>query len=315
MAEYWRERELTHIKKQIKDDAQIAKKIRGNQMRAMEEIQEQIESFYGRYADKEGISMDEARKRVTKLDMEKYQKKAKRYVKGAHSSFFFIRGRSFTKRANEEMRLYNATMRINRLQLLKLNIELELIAAISDEEHFLLEELTKQIKAEYERLSGILGQTINYNEEQINSIVNSSFQSATWSDRLWSNQNALRAELDKLLNRGIVQGKNPRMLARELRKVFDISIYNSERLMRTEMARAQQDVFQDSADQTGIEQYVFIAEPDACPICAALDDKVFNIMDAKIGVNAYPIHPNCRCSQALHVDREEWDRKLKERGL
>lgn len=315
MAEYWRERELAHIKRQIKNDARIAKKIRGNQIRAMEEIQEQIEAFYGRYADKEGISMVEARKRVTKLDLEKYQKKAKRYVKGAHSSFFFIRGRSFTERANEEMRLYNATMKINRLQLLRLNIELELIAAISDEEHFLLQELTKQVKAEYERLSGILGETINYNEKQINSIVNSSFQSATWSDRLWSNQNALRSELDKLLNRGIVQGKNPRVLARELRKVFNTSVYNSERLMRTEMARAQQDVFQDSAEQTGIEQYVFIAEPDACPICAALDDKVFDLKDAKIGINAFPIHPNCRCSQALYVDREEWDRKLKARGL
>lgn len=315
MTEYWRERELKHIKKQIKDDAQIAKKIRGNQIRAMEEIQEQIEAFYGRYADKEGISMDEARKRVTKLDMEKYQKKAKRYVKGAHSSFFFIRGRSFTERANEEMRLYNATMKINRLQLLKLNIELELIAAISDEEHFLFEELTKQVKAEYERLSGILGETINYNEKQINSIVNSSFQSATWSDRLWSNQNALRSELDKLLNRGIVQGKNPRVLARELRKVFNTSVYNSERLMRTEMGRLQIQVQEDSYKQAGFDQYVVIVEPDGCDICKKFDDKVFDVKDMEVSVNAPVFHPQCRCSTSAYFSREKWDENLKRRGL
>lgn len=312
---YWRKRELEHIKKQIKNDAQLAKKIRGNQIRALEEIQQQIEAFYGRYATKEGISMVEARKRVTKLDIEKYAKKAKRYVKGAHSRFLFIRGMSFTKRANEEMRLYNATMRINRLQLLKLNIELELLAVISDEERFLFEELTKQARAEYERLSGILGDSLHFNEKNIKTIVNSSFLTANWSDRLWSNQNALRAELDKLLNRGIVQGKNPRELARDLRKTFNTSIANSERLLRTELARVQGDVAMDSYKQSGFEQYIWIAEPNACPECQALNDKVFDVDKAEVGLNYIPKHPNCRCSTAAYMDREEWDRKLKARGL
>lgn len=302
---YWRDRELEHIQKLIKSDAPLARRIRQKYMDAMNEIQEQIEAFYGRYADKEGITMTEARKRARKLDIEAYGRKAKRYVKT----------RDLSPRANEEMRLYNMTMQVNRLQLLRLNIELELMALISDEERFLLEELTKQAKAEYKRQSGILGETINYNEKNIQSIVNSSFLTANWSDRLWSNQTALRAELDKLLHRGIVQGKNPRELARDLRKTFDTSIANSERLLRTEMARVQQDVFQDSMEQAEFDAYEFIAEPDACPICSALDGKIFKLKDAEIGVNAYPIHPNCRCSQAAAMDREEWDRKLKERGL
>ncbi|HEY4554693.1 MAG TPA: minor capsid protein [Bacillaceae bacterium] len=315
MSNYWRERELKHIQRMKKEDSKNARRLMAMYQRALDEIQHQIEAFYGRYADKEGITMAEARKRVEPLDIEKYAEKAKRYVKGAHSSNPFIRGMSFTKRANEEMRLYNVTMKINRLQLLKLNTELELIATVSEEEQFLSGELTKQARAEYKRQSGILGETLSYNEKNIKSIVNSSFLSATWSDRLWANQAALRAELDKLLTRGIVQGKNPKELARELRKTFDSSVANSERLLITEMARVQQDVFQDSLRQSGYEQYEFIAEPDACPICKALNGKVFNLEDAEVGVNAYPMHPRCRCSQAAHMSREEWDRKLKERGL
>lgn len=281
MSSYWRDRELEHINKMIKNDAAIARRIRQKYMDAMHEIQAQIDAFYGRYADAEGISMEEARKRVTALDIEAYKKKAERYV----------RDKEFSKRANEEMRIYNVTMKINRLQLLKLNIELELLAAVSDEERILFEELTKVARSEFERQSAILGESLNYNEKNIQAIVNSSFLNATWSDRLWVNQDALRQELDKLLNRGILQGKNPRELARELRKTFDASVYNSERLLITEMARVQEEVFEDSMRQAGIGEYEYIAEPTACDICADLDGKVFKLEDAEVGKNMYPMHP------------------------
>ncbi len=312
MSSYWRDRELEHIKKMIKNDAAVARRIRQKYTDAMNEIQTQIDAFYGRYADKEGITMTEARKRARKLDIEAYSKKAKRYVEAAHSG---KRSEAFSQKANEEMRLYNMTMKVNRLELLKANIELELFALASDEERILFEYLTESARAEYKRQAGILGESLNHNEKNIQSIVNSSFLNAKWSDRLWDNQDALRSELDRLLSRGILQGKNPRELARVLRKKFDTSIANSERLMRTESARVQQDVFQDCMEQSGFDAYEFIAEPDACPECAALDGKVFPLKDAEVGVNAYPMHPNCRCSQAAAMDREEWDRKLKERGL
>ncbi|WP_339165385.1 phage minor capsid protein [Siminovitchia sp. FSL W7-1587] len=305
MSSYWRKRELDHIRKQIKNDAVIARRIRQKYMEAMNEIQTQIEAFYGRYADAEGITMEEARKRVSKVDIEEYKEKAERYV----------RDKEFSKRANEEMRLYNVTMKINRLQLLKLNIELELLAAVSDEERILYEELTKMAWEEFKRQSAILGESLNYNEKNIKSIVNSSFLNATWSDRLWDNQDALRSQLDRLLNKGVIQGKNPRELARDLRKTFDTSISNSERLLRTEMARVQQDVFQDSMEQADFDAYEFIAEPKACPTCKKIDGEIFKLSDAQPGVNAYPMHPNCRCSQAAAMDRAEWDRKLRERGL
>lgn len=302
---YWRNRELNHIKQSIENDERIARRIRRNQQRAMNDIETQIEAFYGRYADVEGISMSEARKRVSKLDVEKYSDKAKQYVKE----------RNFSKMANEQMRIYNVTMNINRLELLKANIHLELLAMTSEEQRVLFEEMTKSARAEYERQAGILGETLNYNEKNIASIVNSSFLSAEWSDRLWDNQDALRSELDRLLNRSIVQGRNPREMARELRKTFDTSIFNSERLLITETARVQQDVFQDSMKQAEIEQYEYIAELSACDICAALDGKIFDVDDAESGRNAYPMHPFCKCSQAAYIDRDAWEREMDEREL
>src|SRR5690625_4399011 len=302
--EYWRQRELRHIQENIRNDEQIARRLRQLHLRAMENIESEIEAFYGRYATFEGLTMEEVRKRVTRLDIERYERKARRYVKDFE----------FTRIANEEMRLYNVTMRINRLQLLKANIHLELLAMTSEEQRILFEAMTEMARAEYERLSGILGQTIEYNERTLRTIVNASFLNATWSDRLWDNQDALRQELDRLLNRGIVQGINPRQLARELRENFDSSIYNSERLLRTEMARLQIQVQEDSYKQADISQYEIIVEPDGCDYCQSFDGKVFKVDEMQPGVNIL-MHPNCRCSSAAYVSRETFERDLEARGL
>ena len=279
--QYWKNREHENIKKQIKSDKVIAKKIKVNQKRAMRDIQKEIDAFYGKYASKEGITMEDARKRIAKHDVKAFQSKAKKYVKT----------KDFSPRANEELRLYNVTMKTNRLEALKADINLELVGMANKEERIMLDSLHEHARQEYKRQSGILGETLNFNEKNISKIVNSSFNNATWSERLWTNQAALRSELDILLNKTVVQGRGPRELARELRKKFDSSIYNSERLMRTESSRVQQDVFTDSAKQFEVEEYIFIAEPDACPICAELNDEVFKFSEMKVGLNAYPIHP------------------------
>ncbi|MEN2467953.1 minor capsid protein [Ornithinibacillus sp. JPR2-1] len=302
---YWRDRELKHIQKSIKNDQMVIAQINEKYQDAIDLIEEQIEAFYSRYSGKEGISMEEARKRVSELDIKRYERKAKRYV----------RERNFTSRANEEMRIYNLTMQINRLELLKQNIRLELIALSSDEQRIFYENLTRIAREEYQRQSGILGKTLSSPAENVEAIVNTSFHNATWSDRIWSNQDVLRSELDKLLSRGIIQGLNPRQLARELRKVVGSSIYESERLLITESARVQADVFKDSMEQADFHAYEYIAEPTACPICSALDGEIFKLSEMEIGKNMYPMHPRCRCATAGAFDRDAFEKDLESRGL
>lgn len=314
---YWRRREQEHIKRMIKNDKEIARRIRQKHIEAMNEIQDQIDAFYGRFADSEGLTMAEARKRARKLDIKRYAKKAERYVKQAHSSFPFIRAMAFTDKANTEMRIYNLVMRVSRLELLKLNIELELAILLDDEEKILSKYLSKSARAEYERQAGILGETLNFNEKHIRTIVNSSFLSATWSERLWSNQDALRSELDRLLTRGIVQGVNPRVLARDLRKTFETSVFNSERLLITELGRVQTQVQEDSFNQAGYDEYEYVAQLDdrTSEVCRDLDGKRFKVKDMMPGENAPPMHPYCRSSVSAYMSRAKWDADLKSRGL
>ena len=113
---YWKNREAEQRKHNIRDEAEYQKHIREIYQNMIDEIEKEINGFYGKYAKKEGITIAEARKRATKADIEALGRKAAKYVKE----------KNFSQQANEEMRLYNMTMKVNRLELLKAQIGLEL---------------------------------------------------------------------------------------------------------------------------------------------------------------------------------------------
>ncbi|MFQ7110291.1 MAG: minor capsid protein [Anaerovoracaceae bacterium] len=308
--EYWAERERENLEKNLKTEAEYYKEIENIYKYTMDQIQKEIDSFYAKYASKEGITIAEAKKRVSKLDVEEFSRKAKKYVEE----------KNFSKQANEEMRLYNLTMKVNRLELLKAQIGLELVAGFDELQQFFEEKLNERTMEEFQRQAGILGYTILDNEKMAEAIVNASFKNATFSERIWTHQELLRAELEKLLRTGLLQGRNPRELARQLRKVFNASVFNSERLLRTELARVQTEAQRRSFIRNGFDEYMYITSNDfkVCAICKPLNGRHFKVENMTIGDNAPPMHPLCRCSTAAYMNDEDYDNWLsgyKDHGL
>lgn len=305
---YWRRREEENLRANRKTEAEYEKAINDTYKYMLDQIQKEINGFYAKYARAEGITLSEAKRRVSKLDIEEYGRKAARYVKT----------KDFSKQANDEMRLYNATMKINRLELLKANIGLELVAGFDELQKYFEEKLTNRTMDEFKRQSGILGRTVQNNEKAAHAIVNASFKNATYSDRIWMYQGMLKAELDSLLKTGLIQGKHPTELARHLQKRFGVSAYNANRLMTTELARVQTEAQKQSFIRNGFTQYTFLAIGTACEACRALNEKHFDIDKMMPGENAPPMHPNCRCSVAAYMDSdryEEWLDGYSDHGL
>lgn len=305
---YWRRREEENLRANRKTEAEYEKAINDTYKYMLDQIQKEINGFYAKYARAEGITLSEAKRRVSKIDIEEYGRKAARYVKT----------KDFSKQANDEMRLYNATMKINRLELLKANIGLELVAGFDELQKYFEEKLTNRTMDEFKRQSGILGRTVQNNEKAAHAIVNASFKNATYSDRIWMYQGMIKAELDSLLKTGLIQGKHPTELARHLQKRFGVSAYNANRLMTTELARVQTEAQKQSFIRNGFTQYTFLAIGTACEACRALNEKHFDIDKMMPGDNAPPMHPNCRCSVAAYMDSEEyeaWIETYKEHGM
>lgn len=310
--DYWEKREKEALQNRITDEKEYDKQIEEIYRDMLNATQKEIEAFYGKYASDEGISIGEAKKRVSKLDIKAYERKAKKYVEAAKrdrkaKGHTDPKGDYFSDKANEEMRIYNLTMKINRLEMLKANIGLELVKGHADLETLMGQILEGRTMDELARQAGILGKTVRNNAQKAQAIVNASFHNATFSDRIWMHQDLLKQEIAKQLQSGLIQGKNARELAKVLQRKFDVKVSDAERLMRTELARVQTEAQKQSFERNGFEQYEFITNGGCCPICDALDGKHFKVEDMMPGKNAPPMHPNCRCSIAAYEDSEEYE--------
>lgn len=313
--DYFIKREKAWQEQQIKDDKSRMAEIKKRMQYAQDAIQKEIDAQWDSFSNGQKITRSEAMKRASEMDVKAFARKAKKYVKE----------KDFSPTANKELKLYNLTMRVNRLELLKANIGLELIATFDDLDKYFSNELTKAGLKELQRQAGILDMTISKSDygKRVEQVLNSSFKAegfATFSDNLWMYQAELKSDLDKLLVRSVTMGRNPKQLAPELAKYLtqegrENTKFNTQRLMVTETTRVQTGIQEQSYRDADIDQYVYIAEPTACRYCLPLNGKVFDLKDMQPGVNAAPMHPFCRCSTAPYVDREAFEKSLKERGL
>lgn len=313
--DYWEKREKLWQEQQIKDDKKRMAEIKKRLQYAQDAIQKEIEAQWQSFSNGQKITISEAMKRANEMDVKAFARKAKKYVEE----------KDFSPTANKELKLYNLTMRVNRLELLKANIGLELVATFNDLDKYFVTELTNAGLAELKRQAGILEITIAKSgyAKLVEQVINSSFRVegfATFSENLWMYQAELKADLDKLLVRSVTMGRNPKQLAPELSKYLtdegrENTKFNTQRLMVTETTRVQTGIQEQSYRDAEINQYVYIAEPTACKVCLPLNSKIFNVDDMQPGVNAPNMHPFCKCSTAPYVDDTAFKKSLKTRGL
>src|SRR5699024_7631493 len=231
-----------------------------------------IDADIQRFAHKEGVSMAEAKRIISKTDVEAFQSTAKRYVEE----------KNFTPKANKELRRYNITMRSNRLELIQARINLDTVMLAWEEEQLTAKYITEEVIKEHIRQAGILGMTVpsrSQLETLARSVLLSDVSGATFSDRIWANQNELRNNINQTIERALIRGEHPRKAAASIKRLVrdDYGKANraADRILVTESARGQIIAQRESYKEAGIEEYIYLAEPSACDVCSELDDKVF----------------------------------------
>lgn len=302
-ADYWRDRETAQREAYILTEEEEMREVNRIYRDMYRWAEREISAFYGRYADAEGIDITEAKKRVSNLDVERYEELAKKYVAD----------KDFSDRANQEMRLYNATMRINRMELLKAQIGLKLVDGFNDIDKHYEKIATDRAVQELQRISGILGNTLTdvQTAKYARNVVNADFYNANFSERIWSHMDNLRNDLAIELQKGFISGVSSQKMAQNIKNKYDVSYRDAHRLVVTELRRVQTDVAKQQYEEADIEEYEYCAvNPRACPICRELDKQVFKVADMKAGENAPPIHPNCHCTTAPKVNETEYEQWL-----
>ena len=80
----------------------------------------------------------------------------------------------------------------------------------------------------------------------------------------------------------------------------------AEMVARTEVARAQNQGILATYAAAGVERITWVASSDACDYCAELDGETIDLGDDfDGGVDAPPLHPNCRCTTVSATVEDE----------
>ncbi|MFT8412305.1 MAG: phage head morphogenesis protein [Schleiferilactobacillus perolens] len=277
--QYWQSRLAAERKWQeqnLADDDAFNKQMQAYFDKATRQINLEINSELSSYAAYSKQSMPAARGDVLSEDVAAYQARAKEIVKDAGELYNKLKRpltkADFTKEVNDRLRLYNATMRINRLELLKSRLGLEAMDAHLHVTADLADKLGGDYLDEITRQAGILGESVMpTGQADLLKIVMKRTGDYTFSQRIWTNQDILKAKLDDLITQATIMGQNPRKIALQLRGQVADAVndqrYVTERIARTESARVQFEAQMNSFDKYGYDYVKWIAEPSACTHC------------------------------------------------
>ena len=285
---YWEDRAKEIIDEESKSDYEIAQEIQRIVDEMNEDIEDEINRFYARYAINEGISFIEAKKKIDAVDVQMFQQKAKQYVEN----------KDFSDKANAELRAYNTKMYVSREKLLQAQLGLIVTYAYAQIEQSMYNYMESAYYRALEQQAGILGETLQVSINDVKTIIFTPFKGHKWSTRLWSDMDVVRRHVQKTTRHVLLRGRHPYEFVKDLRKDTGSTSYNARMLLLTETARVQTLASnRHMLDQHGEDaEYEFVAKMDerTSKTCRGMNGKVFKVKDMIPGVNAPPMHVWCR---------------------
>lgn len=263
------------------------------------DMENEINGWYNRFASEQGLTMAEAKKALTtkelaglKMSLREFEKLAKANANG---------------KWEKELSAASARVRISRLEAMELGIRNYLWKAYQNTHNTAADTLRNAYTSEYyhntyemQRAAGKFTPMQEIPEDIINAALSHPWAAdgREWSERIWDNREQVTREMQGELVRSIIQGKGAYESSLRLAQKMGTGQYQAVRLLQTEATYITTMADVDSFGAMGVEkvQYVATLEAHTCGTCGGLDDKVMNRKDAVPGVTAPPMHPNCRCT-------------------
>lgn len=275
---------------------------------AEREVESQISVWYQRFADNNGIvDMAEARRVLNAGELKEFEWTVEQYIQ---------HGRENGVSADWSKELENASARfhITRLEALKLNIQQSAEVLFGNQ----LDQMDAMMRQTYlgsyyhsafqiQTGAGVGWDIAALNQGAIQIAINRPWATdgRNFSERIWTNKQALIAELQKNLTQSLMTENTCEKTIEALMKRFGVSHHQAARLVYTENAYIQSVAQGDSYRANGVKQYQYIATLDdkTSDMCREMDSRVFDVKDFKPGETAPPLHPWCRSATCPYYER------------
>ncbi len=305
---YWKKRFELVEQAQNQLGVQCYAQIKRQYRRAQKQIEGQIASWYQRFADNNGVSLQEARRILTGRELAEFRWDVNEYIRHGEEN-------AVNQQWMKQLENASARYHVSRLEALKLQTQQSLEVLFGNQ----LDTIDSAMKNIYTRGyyhtafeiqkgAGVAWDFATLDDRKIRKVINSPWapDGKNFSERIWENRQKLVHELNTELTQNIMLGQDPQKAIDAISRKMKVSKSNAGRLVMTEEAffssAAQKDCFR----ELEVEQYRILATLDflTSDICREMDGKVFPMKDFEPGVTAPPFHVRCRTTTVPHFGDE-----------
>ena len=303
---YWKKRFelLEQSQNQIGLDcfADIEKQYR----KAQRQIEAQIRAWYQRFADNNQISLADARRMLTKKELEELKWDVNEYIRYGEENA--VNGTWMKQLENASARYH-----ISRLEAIQLQMQQSLEVMFGNQLDSIDSTMRDIYKSGYYHTAfeiqkgvGIGWDFGTLDEKHISKVINKPWavDGKNFSERVWSNRQKLVNELNNELTKNIILGQDPQKAIDAISKRMNVSKNSAGRLVMTEEAFFSSAAQKDCFDELDVEQFEIVATLDShtSEICRDIDGKHFPMSQWEVGVTAPPFHVYCRSTTVPYFD-------------
>lgn len=198
--------------------------------------------------------------------------------------------------------------KLNRLEGLQLSILKQQLGLSSEEAALIGDHLLSYTISTFEGVQGLIPFN-QFDGRAAKQVGQKIIQDTDFEKRLLANREKLANYLNNDIAKGIARGDSYDKLSKQIRDRFDgVSRRSAYRLLYTEGTRMFNRANSEAFAEAGINQYRYCTAGDnrVCSDCKALEGNVYNMSDARDGINYPPMHPWCRCHVEPAVDWDKW---------
>lgn len=303
-AEYWKQRFTQLEAAQNRKGATAYLEMEKQYKAAQNELEAQIARWYQRFADRNSISLAQAKQWLKGQDLAEFKWDVKEYIK-------YGKENAINGAWMQELENASSKFHISRLEALQIQTQNSLETMFAQQMGTMKKALSDVYASGYYHTAytvqqgfGLGWDIAGLDQAQIEKVLSKPWavDGYNFSTRIWNSKTKLIGEVHNELSKNLLTGADPQKAIDSLAKKMGTSKSNAGRLIMTEQAyfssAAQKDCFND----LDVEEYEIVATLDShtSDICRSLDGKVFKMSDYKPGVTAPPFHVYCRSTTAPH---------------
>lgn len=301
---YWRRRNAELSKIVDAEADEVIRNMREAYDAAAAHIDQQITSWYQKFADDNEITFQKAKQTLDAGELKDFKMTLEEYIRHGEE---LDEDPSWLK----AMKNASAKHHITRLDALKMTAQAELEEAIAKIDGTWMEDAAKKAYL-YSLYSTQLSLGVAFNAPNIDMVVRAARKPWTpdgmeFVERKAVNNAKLVQKVQRELTQAAITGEKYEVLAERLSKDFALTQYESMRIIRTESTHLETEASMQAYKDCSIDRYQNLVTLDekTCEVCAEMDLTIWKVADRLDGYNAPPFHPNCRCTTIPYFDDPE----------